>query len=209
MGITLGALLIAFLLFLCLETKRRSARLQNLIAEEKAGIAEASRMTASIGVFSPNTQTPVIIGASEEDGAFYYRMLCQSKVINRSRINLANIARVDLLINGRPYEFDCDSEQSTTSLRATELCGKVLGFFSPGELKTIQHAAIRIAFFSEIGSEKILEITSLGTSDERHRFQCVQLLKKAIWWVAFLNMGSRQARHMRASLEEEGDGEDS
>ena len=50
MEVTLGALLIAFLLFLYLETKRRSARLQNLIAEEKAGIAEASRMTASIGV---------------------------------------------------------------------------------------------------------------------------------------------------------------
>ena len=209
MEVTLGALLIAFLLFLYLETKRRSARLQNLIAEEKAGIAEASRITASIGVFSPDAQTTVIIGASEEYGAFYYRMLRQSKVINRSKINLANIARVDLLINGRPYDFDCDSEQPTTSLRATELCGKVLGFFSPGELKTIQRAAIRIAFVSEIGSEKTLEITSLRTGDERHRFQRVQLLKNAIWWVAFLNMASRQARHMRARLEEEGDGEDS
>ncbi len=209
MEVTLGALLIAFLLFLYLETKRRAARLQHLIAEEKAGIADASRMTASIGVFSPDVQTTVIIGASEEYGAFYYRMLRQSRVINRSKINLANIARADLLINNRPHEFDCDSEQPTTSLRATELCGKVLGFFSPEELKTIQRAAIRIVFFSDTGREKTLEITSLRTSDERHRFQRVQLLKNAIWWVAFLNMASRQARHLRARLADESENEDS
>ena len=47
MEFTLGALLIAFLLFLYLETKRKTARLQRLIAEEKSGIADASRMTAS------------------------------------------------------------------------------------------------------------------------------------------------------------------
>ena len=119
MEFILVALLIAFLLFLYLETQRRAARQQNLIAAEKAGIADASRMTASIGVFTPDVQTTVIIGASEEYGAFYYRMLRQSKLINRSKINLANIVRVDLLINERPYAFDCESTQPTTSLRAT------------------------------------------------------------------------------------------
>ena len=216
MEFTLGALLIAFLLFLYLETKRKTARLQRLIAEEKSGIADASRMTAScsavnqrrssvsasIGVFYPDSQTTVIIGASEEFGAFYYRMLRQSKVINRSKINLANIARVDLLINSRPHEFDYDSEQATTSLRATELSGRVLSRFSPEELKTIQRAALRITFFSETGSEKNLDITALRTGDERHRFQRVQLLKNAIWWAAFLGIASRQARHLRTRLEE-------
>ena len=38
MEFTLGALLIAFLLFLYLETKRKTARLQRLIAEEKAAL---------------------------------------------------------------------------------------------------------------------------------------------------------------------------
>ena len=202
MEFTLGALLIAFLLFLYLETKRKTARAQRLIAEEKSGIADASRMTASIGVFYPDSQTTVIIGASEEFGAFYYRMLRQSKVINRSKINLANIARVDLLINSRPHEFDYDSEQATTSLRATELSGRVLSRFSPEELKTIQRAALRITFFSETGSEKNLDITALRTGDERHRFQRVQLLKNAIWWAAFLGIASRQARHLRTRLEE-------
>lgn len=207
MEFILVALLIAFLLFLYLETQRRAARQQNLIAAEKAGIADASRMTASIGVFTPDVQTTVIIGASEEDGAFYYRMLRQSKLINRSKINLANIVRVDLLINERPYAFDCESTQPTTSLRATELCSRVLSLFSSEELKTIQRAAIRIVFFSDSGSEKSLEITSLRSSDERHRFQRVQLLKNSIWWVAFLNMSSRQARHIRTRLEEEEEGD--
>ncbi len=207
MEFILVALLIAFLLFLYLETQRRAARQQNLIAAEKAGIADASRMTASIGVFTPDVQTTVIIGASEEYGAFYYRMLRQSKLINRSKINLANIVRVDLLINERPYAFDCESTQPTTSLRATELCSRVLSLFSSKELKTIQRAAIRIVFFSDSGSEKSLEITSLRSSDERHRFQRVQLLKNSIWWVAFLNMSSRQARHIRTRLEEEEEGD--
>lgn len=114
-------------------------------------------------------------------------------MINRSKINLANIARVDLLINSRPHEFECDSEQATTSLRATELSGRVLSRFSPEELKTIQRAALRITFFSETGSEKNLDITALRTGDERHRFQRVQLLKNAIWWAAFLGIASRQA----------------
>ena len=207
MEFILVALLIAFLLFLYLETQRRAARQQNLIAAEKAGIADASRMTASIGVFTPDVQTTVIIGASEEYGAFYYRMLRQSKLINRSKINLANIVRVDLLINERPYAFDGESTQPTTSLRATELCSRVLSLFSSEELKTIQRAAIRIVFFSDSGSEKSLEITSLRSSDERHRFQRVQLLKNSIWWVAFLNMSSRQARHIRTRLEEEEEGD--
>ena len=207
MEFILVALLIAFLLFLYLETQRRAARQQNLIAAEKAGIADASRMTASIGVFTPDVQTTVIIGASEEYGDFYYRMLHQSKLINRSKINLANIVRVDLLINERPYAFDCESTQPTTSLRATELCSRVLSLFSSEELKTIQRAAIRIVFFSDSGSEKSLEITSLRSSDERHRFQRVQLLKNSIWWVAFLNMSSRQARHIRTRLEEEEEGD--
>ena len=207
MEFILVALLIAFLLFLYLATQRRAARQQNLIAAEKAGIADASRMTASIGVFTPDVQTTVIIGASEEYGAFYYRMLRQSKLINRSKINLANIVRVDLLINERPYAFDCESTQPTTSLRATELCSRVLSLFSSEELKTIQRAAIRIVFFSDSGSEKSLVITSLRSSDERHRFQRVQLLKNSIWGVAFLNMSSRQARHIRTRLEEEEEGD--
>ena len=126
MEFTLGALLIAFLLFLYLETKRKTARLQRLIAEEKSGIADASRMTASIGVFYPDSQTTVIIGASEEFGAFYYRMLRQSKVINRSKINLANIARVDLLINSaRPCGLPFSAKPAAKKIWTSPPCAPV------------------------------------------------------------------------------------
>lgn len=203
MELTAGAVVIIFLLLLYLETKRRNARHLQLIAEEKSDIAGASRMTATMAVFYPDAQTTVIMGASEEFGAFYYRVLRQTKVINRSKINLSNISRVELLINSQLQEFSCSSEQPTSSLKATEISNKVLSRFSPDTLKSLWRVGLRIIFLSETGSEKTLEITVLRSSDERQRFKRVQLLKSAVWWCEFLNIGSRQARHVRARLEAE------
>lgn len=200
MEYALGAVCVIFLIFLLMESRRKAARIVQAVAEEKSKIADDSGMTASLGVFTPDTQTTVVIGASEELGVFYYRMLRQSKVIIRSRINLANLARVELLINGQPVGIASGSEQLTTSLRATEIADRTISLFSTDAIRNMQRAGMRVVFFDENGVEKSLEITSLRSEDERHRFERVQLLKTTIWWVAFLQMASRQARHVRARL---------
>lgn len=200
MEYALGAIGIFFVIFLIMESRRKAARILQAVAEEKSKIADDSGMTASLGVFTPDTQTTVIIGASEELGIFYYRMLRQNKVIIRSRINLANLARVELLINSHPVGIATGSEQPTTSLRATELADKTISLFSTDAIRTMQRAGLRVVFFDESGQEKSLEITSLRAEDERHRFERVQLLKTTVWWVAFLQMASRQARHVRARI---------
>lgn len=201
MEFTVGAVVVIFLLFIYLEARRRNARHQQLIAEEKGDIAGASRMTATMAVFYPDAQTTVVMGASEEYGALYYRVLRQTKVINRSKINLSNIARAELLFNDQLQELTCSSEQPTSSLKATEISNKVLSRFSPDTLKSLRRVGLRIIFLSETGSEKTLEITVLRAADERQRFKRVQLLKSAVWWCEFLNISSKQARHVRARLE--------
>ena len=158
-------------------------------------------MTASIGVFNPDRQSTVIVGASEEMGALYYRMLRGSKLINRTRINLANVIRVELLVNAQICPVDTDSDQPTTTLKSTDIANKTLAAFPPDVLHSIQKAALRIIFFSESGAEKTLEITSLRTNDDRHRFKRAQMLKNSIWWTAFLNISSRNSRHVRNRME--------
>lgn len=118
-------------------------------------------MTATMAVFYPDAQTTVVMGASEEYGALYYRVLRQTKVINRSKINLSNIARAELLFNDQLQELTCSSEQPTSSLKATEISNKVLSRFSPDTLKSLRRVGLRIIFLSETGSEKTLEITVL------------------------------------------------
>lgn len=203
MEYALVGLLIAFLVYLFVETKRKAGRVAQAVALEKKEIAENSNMTASIGVFFPDIQTTVIIGASEELGVFYYRMLRQARVIVRSRINLANLARVEFLINGKPHDVDLNSAQPTTSLRATEIADNTISQFSLDSIREVRRAAMRVVFYDDTGNEKNLEITTLRSNDERQRFERVQLLKTTVWWVAFLQMSSRQARQVRASLEAE------
>lgn len=200
MELALVACGIIFVIFLFMESRRKATRIIQAVAEEKSKIADDSGMTASLGVFSPDTQTTVIIGASEELGLFYYRMMRQNKVIIRSRINLANLSRVELLINGQQVAIATGSEQLTISLRATEIADKTISLFSTDSIRNMKRAALRVVFFDENGLEKSLEITSLRAEDERHRFERVQLLKTTIWWVAFLQMASRQARQVRARI---------
>ena len=198
----LGGILVIFLVFVFFEWKRKALRVQEAIQSEKRSIAEDSGMTASIGVFTPDIQTTVVIGASEELGLFYYRMLRQAKVIIRSRINLANLSKVEFLINGNPEQVNIVSDLPTTSLRATEIADSVISRFSPDSIRQIARAALRVIFYDETGLEKTLEITTLRSGDERQRFERVPLLKNTVWWVAFLQMASRQARQVRAKLDE-------
>lgn len=207
MNFTIAAALVFFLVLVYLDAKRKTARHRRLIAEEKSGIASASRMTAKIGVFYPDIETTVVMGASEEYGACYYRVLRQGKVIHRSKINLANIVRVELLVNSQVREFDFTSEQPTSSLRATEVAGKTMSRFTPEELKVLQRAGLRIVFLNEEEAEKSLEITVLRMGDERHSFKRMELLKNAVWWAEFLNLSARKARMQRTCLEEDGEAE--
>ncbi len=184
MEYALIGLLALFLVFLFIEMKRKSERIKIAVADEKRKIADDSGMTASLGVFTPDTQTTVIIGSSEELGIFYYRMMRQARVIIRSRINMANLARIELLIDGTPTPVTIDSEQPTTSLKATDISEKTIGALSQDSLRQIQRAGLRVVFFDDAGMEKTLEITTLRSNDERHRFERVQLLKTTVWWVA-------------------------
>lgn len=202
MTYTLIGILVAFLILLFLDSRRKAQRISNAILAEKRAIAEDSGMTASLGVFSPDIQTTVIIGASEELGLFYYRMLRQAKVINKSRINLANLAKVEFLINGAPQAIRLESAQPTTSLAATEISERVLTGISGEALRQIERAAMRVCFYDDAGNEKSLEITTLRSGDERQRFERMQLLKNTVWWVAFLQLASKQARRVRAHIEE-------
>lgn len=203
MEYALGGILVIFLIFLFMETKRKSQRINQVVQTEKRQIAEDSGMTANIGVFSPDSQTTVIIGASDELGVFYYRMLKQAKVSIKSRINLANLARVECLLNGNPYPVSAESDLATSSLKATEVADQVISEFTQDSIRQIQKAAIRVVFYDETGLEKNLEITTFRSTDERQKFERVQLLKNTVWWVAFLQIGSRLARRVRARIENE------
>lgn len=201
MEYALAGLLLLFLVLLFVETRRKAERLQRIIVEEKKAIAEDSGMTASLGVFSPDTQTTVIIGASEQLGVFYYRMMRQAKLIIKSRINLANLSRIEFLINNQPYAVDVESDQTMPSLAATDVADRLVSQLSADSIRQVERAAMRVSFYDETGSEKNLEITTFRATDQRQRFERVQLLKNTVWWVAFLQLGSRQARQVRNVIE--------
>lgn len=202
MTYALTGLLFIFLIFLFVETKRKTQRIEQSVIDEKRTIAEDSGMTASLGVFTPDLQTTVIIAASEVMGVFYYRMLRQAKVIIRSRMNLANLSRAEFLLNGQIYGISEETELPTLTLAATEIADRTISDITPDSLRQIQKAAMRVIFYDETGEEKTLEITTMRSSDERHKFERVQLLKNTVWWCAFLGMASRQARKTKAAIEE-------
>lgn len=202
MTYALVGLLIIFLIFLFMETRRKARRIESAVIEEKRAIAEDSGMTASIGVFTPDLQTTVIIGASETLGVFYYRMLRQAKLINRSRINLANLSRAEFLVNGQQQALAEAVELPTLTLQASDVADRTIAQIAPDSLRQIQRAALKVSFYDESGLEKTLEITTMRSSDERHKFERVQLLKNTAWWASFLEAASRQARAARSAIED-------
>ena len=201
MTLTIVALLFLLLAGIYINAKRRTARHLRCIAEEKGDIARASGMTASMGVFYPDVSATVVMGVSEEIGACYYRVLRDGKVINRSRINLANIRRVELLVNGEARDVGIASAQATSFLKATDVAGRILARYSPADLRLMQRAGLRIVFAGENGAEKQLEITVLRMTDERHKFNRMELFKDTVWWVVFLDSASANARHIREYFE--------
>lgn len=198
MEYALVGLLLLFLVFLFFETRRKAERVQRVVIEEKRKIAEDSGMTATLGVFFADTQTTVIIGASEQLGVFYYRMLRQSVVKVKSRINLANLARIEFLLNGQITPVTTDSEQPILSLAANDAADRVISQLSADSLRQTARAAMRIIFYDDAGAEKSLEITTFRSSSEAQRYERVKLIKNTVWWTAYLTMASRQARQTRA-----------
>ena len=202
MILTIVALLFLLLVGIYLNVRMRAARHLRAIAEEKGDIAKASGMTASIGVFYPDVSTTVIVGVSEEIGACYYRVLRNGKVINRSRINLANIRRVDLLVNGEPRDVGVASTQATSFLKATDVAGRILARYSSADLRLMQRAGLRLNFAGDDGAEKQLEITVLRMNDERHKFKRMELFKDTVWWAVFLDSASANARRIKEYFEQ-------
>lgn len=201
MTLTIAALLFLVLVGIYLNVRMRAARHLRIIAEEKGDIAKSSGMTASIGVFYPDVNVTVVIGVSEEIGACYYRVLRDGKVINRSRINLANIRRVELLVNGEPRDVGVSSVQATSFLKATDVAGRILSRYSPADLRVMQRAGLRITFMSDVGDERQLEITVLRMNDERHKFKRMELFKDAVWWTVFMGSASDNARRIKEYFE--------
>lgn len=202
MEYALVGILLLFLVYLFLETRRKAQRVVNAVNHEKRLIADDSGMTATLGVFAPDTQTTVVVGVSEQLGVFYYRMLRQSRVIVKSRINLANLAKIEFVLNGQPFNLDTVSSQLTVSLQATEISDRTLSGFSADSIRQVDKAAMRIVFYDDAGLEKALDITTFRARDERQKFERVQLLKTTVWWVAFLQLSSRNARRARQAMEE-------
>ena len=202
MILTIVALLFLLLVGIYLNVRMRATRHLRAIAEEKGDIAKASGMTASIGVFYPDVGTTVIVGVSEEIGACYYRVLRNGKVINRSRINLANIRRVDLLVNGEPRDVGVASTQATSFLKATDVAGRILASYSSADLRLMQRAGLRLTFAGDDGAEKQLEITVLRMNDERHKFKRMELFKDTVWWAVFLDSASANARRIKEYFEQ-------
>lgn len=201
MTLTIVAVLFLLIVGIYANARMRVARHLRCISEEKGDIARVSGMTASIGVFYPDVNTTVVMGVSEEIGACYYRVLRDGKVINRSRINLANINRVELLINGEVRDVGIVSGQATSFLKATDVAGRILTRYSSADLRVMQRAGLRIVFVSEGGAEKQLEITVLRMSDERHKFKRMELFKDTVWWVVFLDSASANARYIKEYFE--------
>ena len=201
MTLTIVAVLFLLIVGIYANARMRVARHLRCISEEKGDIARVSGMTASIGVFYPDVNTTVVMGVSEEIGACYYRVLRDGKVINRSRINLANINRVELLINGEVRDVGIVSGQATSFLKATDVAGRILTRYSSADLRVMQRAGLRIVFVSEGGAEKQLEITVLRMSDERHKFKRMELFKDTVWWAVFLDSASANARYIKEYFE--------
>ena len=186
---------VAFIAYMVYSAKQKLKNIRQAVAQAKAEVVQESDMTASVGLFFPDATSTVVVGASEEKATFYYRLLQNGKTIVSTKMNLANLSRVELIIDHGVKDFDCFiSGQPTTPLKATEVVNSLLGQYPPTAIAALRRAALRISFVSEAGDVKTLEITALRESNNEGDTG-IQAFKNAIWWVAFLNIASRNCRH--------------
>ncbi len=187
------------------EARRRVAKHQQDIAEEKSEIAEETRMTAQMAVFSAPNDGTYVIAASEEMGAFYYRLLQRGKETVRVKLNLANVLNADLLINGTIQTVEAESAQTTFSNRASEVTALLLSHYPPEIVRSITTIGLRVTYNSDSGEQRNLDMLVLDDKDQRHKNSRIQVLKNTIWWWQYLRMAARQARRTQAMIDGETD----
>ena len=183
------------------EARRRVAKHQQDIAEEKSEIAEETRMTAQMAVFSAPNDGTYVVAASEEMGAFYYRLLQRGKETVRVKLNLANVLNADLLINGTIQTVDADSGQTSLSNRASEVTALLLSHYPPEIVRSITTIGLRVTYNSDSGEQRNLDMLVLDDKDQRHKNSRIQVLKNTIWWWQYLRMAARQARRTQAMID--------
>ncbi len=183
------------------EARRRVAKHQQDIAEEKSEIAEETRMTAQMAVFSAPNDGTYVVAASEEMGAFYYRLLQRGKETVRVKLNLANVLNADLLINGTIQNVEADSGQTSLSNRASEVTALLLSHYPPEIVRSITTIGLRVTYNSDSGEQRNLDMLVLDDKDQRHKNSRIQVLKNTIWWWQYLRMAARQARRTQAMID--------
>lgn len=183
------------------EARRRVAKHQQDIAEEKSEIAEETRMTAQMAVFSAPNDGTYVVAASEEMGAFYYRLLQRGKETVRVKLNLANVLNADLLINGTIQTVEADSGQTSLSNRASEVTALLLSHYPPEIVRSITTIGLRVTYNSDSGEQRNLDMLVLDGKDQRHKNSRIQVLKNTIWWWQYLRMAARQARRTQAMID--------
>ena len=183
------------------EARRRVAKHQQDIAEEKSEIAEETRMTAQMAVFSAPNDGTYVVAASEEMGAFYYRLLQRGKETVRVKLNLANVLNADLLINGTIQAVEADSGQTSLSNRASEVTALLLSHYPPEIVRSITTIGLRVTYNSDSGEQRNLDMLVLDDKDQRHKNSRIQVLKNTIWWWQYLRMAARQARRTQAMID--------
>ena len=183
------------------EARRRVAKHQQDIAEEKSEIAEETRMTAQMAVFSAPNDGTYVVAASEEMGAFYYRLLQRGKETIRVKLNLANVLNADLLINGTIQTVEAESGQTSLSNRASEVTALLLSHYPPEIVRGITTIGLRVTYNSDSGEQRNLDMLVMDDKDQRHKNARIQVLKNTIWWWQYLRMAARQARRTQAMID--------
>lgn len=183
------------------EARRRVAKHQQDIAEEKSEIAEETRMTAQMAVFSAPNDGTYVVAASEEMGAFYYRLLQRGKETVRVKLNLANVLNADLLINGTIQTVEAESGQTSLSNRASEVTALLLSHYPPEIVRGITTIGLRVTYNSDSGEQRNLDMLVMDDKDQRHKNTRIQVLKNTIWWWQYLRMAARQARRTQAMID--------
>ena len=196
-------MLTVFLIYF--EALRRVSKHQQNIAEEKSEIADETSMTAQMAVFGSSGGGACIIAASEEMGAFYYRLLQRGASTVRVKLNLANISGVDLLINGSAQTLEVESAQATLGNRASEMTALLLSHYPPDVVRGISSIDLRVSYNSELGEPRTLDILVLDGKDQRQKDSRIQILKNSLWWWQYLRLAVRQARRTQAMIDGDAD----
>ena len=191
----IALLLLSAVALIYMEARRRLLLQRRLIASIKSEIADDTRMTAQIGVYSGADQSTVVIGVFEEMGGFYYRVVRQHAEAGRGKINLCNVTSVDLIIDGQIQDIhENASDMPTSTAKATDLSSRLLSQYPPDQVNAMQRVELRVTYMSESGGEHSLELSAMRPSMAPRRRNRTQVLKNALWWCIFIRLAAQHTR---------------